>query len=86
MRTHAPRFEVVHTNAPQPWHARWIASNGEPRWSTENYVDRQSALEAIYDLAAPIGIQGEWPLAVNTARHGLVDVRLVDERKTEDQS
>ena len=41
------RFEVVRTDAEQPWHARFRASNGKVVWVTENYARRNGALNAI---------------------------------------
>lgn len=48
------RFEIVHTDAAQPWHARFIAANGEPVWSTETYVDERDALGAVQVIVAAI--------------------------------
>jgi uncharacterized protein YegP (UPF0339 family) len=43
-----PRFEIVQTDAEQPWLARMIGANGEQVWRTsENYVERQGAAHAI---------------------------------------
>lgn len=41
------RFEIVRTDAEQPWHARFVGANGETVWTTENYLRRTDALEAI---------------------------------------
>jgi len=43
----APRFEIVRTDAEQPWHARMIASNGKKVFTSETYHRRNGALNAI---------------------------------------
>lgn len=45
-------FEIVRTDAEQPFHARLQARNGELTWSTENYTDLESANAAIGYLAS----------------------------------
>jgi uncharacterized protein YegP (UPF0339 family) len=45
------RFEVVRSDAPQPWHARFRAANGRIVWATETYAKRDSAINAITALA-----------------------------------
>lgn len=45
------RFEIVRTDAPQPWHARFRAANGRIVWTTENYARRGRAVDAIATLA-----------------------------------
>lgn len=47
-------FEIVRTDALQPWHVRLVADNGEPVLVSENYADRRDALHAI-DVAAETG-------------------------------
>ena len=47
------RFEIVRTDAPQPWHARFVASNGRIVWTTETYARRGSALNAIRSFMEP---------------------------------
>lgn len=49
------RFEIVQTNAEQPWHARFVAANGEAVWSTENYADVRGAEDAVALLADALG-------------------------------
>lgn len=49
------RFEIVRTNAPQPWHARYIAPNGRTLWTTETYTRRGSALNAISSVVEAFG-------------------------------
>lgn len=41
------RFEIVQTDAEQPFHARFIAANGETVWTSENYADKRDAQHAI---------------------------------------
>lgn len=43
----SPRFEIVQSDAEQPWHARSISGNGEKVLWSENYSERRAALEAI---------------------------------------
>jgi len=45
------RFEIVRTDGGQPWHARYIASNGRIVWSTEQYVEKRHAKNAIAVVA-----------------------------------
>lgn len=52
------RFELVRTDADQPWHARFRASNGAIVWTTENYARRKRALRAIEIIVD--GFQGAW--------------------------
>lgn len=62
------RFEIVRTDAAQPWHARFVAANGRIVWTTENYTRKGTADAAIAALYAP------YPVAL--------PVRIVDERGT----
>jgi uncharacterized protein YegP (UPF0339 family) len=55
MTARAPRFEVVRTDAEQPWHARIVAANGKILFSSENYGRRRDALAAV---AAAFGAAG----------------------------
>jgi uncharacterized protein YegP (UPF0339 family) len=48
------RFEIVRTDAPQPWHARFIAANGRKVWTTENYASKTTALNAIRSFIEPM--------------------------------
>lgn len=41
------RFEVVRTDAEQPWHARLVAGNNETVWTTEKYASKAGAENAI---------------------------------------
>lgn len=56
------RFEIVRTNAAQPWHARFVAANGRVVWVTENYHRRKAALNAIASIQSPQyeGWLGTW--------------------------
>lgn len=51
----AVRFEIVRTDAEQPWHARFVAANGRVVWTTESYTRRKSALNAICVLVDGFG-------------------------------
>lgn len=44
-------FEIVQTDHTQPWHARWVANNGEIVWTTETYARKTDAQTAIFMLA-----------------------------------
>ena len=52
------RFEIVRTDAEQPWHARFRAANGRVVWTTENYARRRGALRAVESMVAPF--TGSW--------------------------
>lgn len=54
----APRFEIVRTDAPQPWHARFRAANGRIVWVTENYGRQKAARRAIEVVVG--GFLGHW--------------------------
>jgi uncharacterized protein YegP (UPF0339 family) len=43
----AARFEIVHTDAEQPWHGRFVAGNGRIVWTTETYTRRGRVMDAI---------------------------------------
>lgn len=80
-----PRYELVQTDADQPWHARFIASNGEPIWSTETYATHQDALHTIELITgAPVltrlGLREVAAVYTLAPATGLLEVRLVDER------
>jgi uncharacterized protein YegP (UPF0339 family) len=45
----AARFEIVRSDAAQPWHARRIV-NGRRTWVTENYARKVGAERAIRSL------------------------------------
>lgn len=45
------RFEIVRTDAEQPWHARFRAANGRIAWTTENYARKSTARFAIDTIA-----------------------------------
>lgn len=79
----AARFEIVQTDAEQPWHARFIAANGETVWTTENYTNRATAILAINFMASAFG-GFVWEPAAGTAVARPIgpdiEVRDVDER------
>lgn len=49
------RFEIVRTNARQPWHVREVAGNNEKTWGTETYARREGAERALCRLAERFG-------------------------------
>ena len=81
----APRFEVVRTDADEPWHARSRAGNGEVVLWSETYTERRAALEAIRITAQLFSVtpayfdvtDGVFYLYAGGMR---VEVRDVDER------
>lgn len=74
----APRFEVVRTDAAQPWHARFVAANGRIVWTTEQYARRAGAIGAIEALANATVLDR----VVAFGFAGVVtEVRDVDERR-----
>jgi uncharacterized protein YegP (UPF0339 family) len=87
----AARFEIVRTDAPQPWHARVIAGNGKKRWVTENYTHRRAAVAAIDGLAAIfyghvmddeegvtcLSARDSW----NKTSRAVAEIREIDERQ-----
>jgi uncharacterized protein YegP (UPF0339 family) len=82
------RIEIVRTDAPQPWHARIRAANGQITWATENYTRRESADAAVGRLAEMFGgfvADGVAYTYVDDAGHISVrvqraEIRFVDER------
>lgn len=50
------RFEIVQTDAEQPWHARLLGNNGETVMHTENYAKRDAAASAVAVAAEAFGI------------------------------
>lgn len=83
-------FEVVQTDAEQPWHLRLVGSNGEPVMVSENYTDPRTAENAIAVAAEAFGVtiprDPEWvgvTELVGYRSNGArvyVQVRHVDER------
>jgi len=63
------RFEIVRSDAPQQWHARFRAANGRIVWTTEQYHRRAAALNAIVAFTREFGVP--WPP---------LGIRDVDER------
>ena len=83
------RFEIVRTDAAQPWHVRLIAGNGNIVLSSENYTRRRHAEVAIAVAAEAFGVQMNRPPTregdrlIGVARDGETysyEVRDVDER------
>lgn len=75
------RFEIVRTDAVQPWHARFRAANGRIVWTTENYRRRNAAHDALFHFGRFMYADSTpWPLALLTQRYGSIEVRYVDER------
>lgn len=76
----AARFEIVQTDAEQPWHARRIAGNGRKRWASENFVHRRAAVDVIEDAAQHLIERA--PDGSLRVMHGRerTEVRYVDER------
>lgn len=77
----AARFEIVRTDAEQPWHARFRAANGRIVWTTEKYARRNAAVLAVHQFGKPIKANRLWEHAVLTQRHGAIEVRDVDIRE-----
>lgn len=83
------RFEIVRTDADQPWHARFRAANGRIVWTTENYTRRAKAERAV--LLLTNGVEPHSHLGVRETddgkrfvytASGCVEVRLIDERES----
>lgn len=54
----AAHFEIVRSKGPvwsYPWHARFVASNGQIVWVTETYSRRRTAEQAIAALVTAFG-------------------------------
>lgn len=60
------RIDIVRTDAEQPFHARFVASNGQTVVWSENYADRRDALSAIAGVAEGFGITMSRPPEENT--------------------
>lgn len=80
-----PRFELVRTDAAQPWMARYRAANGPEVWRTsENYTQRRGALNAIrlFTGHAPVDKGHGLEVRVSEFIHPdqLLEVRELDER------
>lgn len=85
-------FEVVRSDAEQPWHVRLVSSNGNVIMSSEQYGRRRDALTAIAVAADVFGVAMNRPPNEEHGRllgqpmHGFdgelysYDVRQVDER------
>lgn len=83
--TRQPRFEIVRSDADQPWHARFRAANGAIVWSTEQY-DRCRAAENAVRLMMTTLTDGHWWKRDNVFHVGMgrlhaeIEARYVDER------
>ena len=73
MTARQPRFEIVRTDADQPWHARFRAANGRIVWVTENYRRRDSAAAAIDSI--------NWLAVLYVPVNRMFEVRILDERE-----
>lgn len=91
------RFEIVRTDADQPWHTRLKANNGQIVLHSENYAEHDSAANAVAVAAEAFGITMTRPPelgdpevdgvgfmgeAPNGQRY-CFDVREVDEREAD---
>jgi uncharacterized protein YegP (UPF0339 family) len=74
------RFEIVRSDAVQPWHARFVAANGRIVWTTEKYARRVGALRAIDAITDGRGWASLAGGAMVLWRNDLTEVRDVDER------
>jgi uncharacterized protein YegP (UPF0339 family) len=84
------RFEVVRTDAAQPWHARFRAANRRIVWTTEQYTQRIAAIHAIGRLARTFSPTGQvWvvtkgkPIFVEIGTgdgHLRIELDIIDER------
>lgn len=83
-------FEIVRTDADQPWHLRRRAANGELTFATENLTGKAAAEKNLLGLAADFWtepalwtspLDGKVYLIDRGAQHGRrVEVRYIDER------
>lgn len=53
------RFEIVRTDAKQPWHARFVGENGVPVWVTENYTRMVGAERAVVSILRGVGVPAD---------------------------
>lgn len=86
------RFEIVRTNAKQPWHARLVAANGRILFTSENYARRRSALAVVGAAFRAAGVQMNNPPTPDVAKDRYIgaplfadcavafEIREVDER------
>lgn len=91
-------YEIVRTDAEQPWHTRLVGRNGEIVQSGENLAERDDAANVVAIAAEAFGIQMSRPpeqadpetqgagfLGEMPSGHVHVfEVREVDERQPED--
>lgn len=60
------RIDIVRTEAEQPFHARFVAGNGQVIATSEKYAERRDALVAIAVVAEAFGITMNRPPSENT--------------------
>lgn len=81
------RFEVVRSDAPQPWHARIVASNGRVLMSSETYSRKHAAEQVVLSVARILGfdahdlrwnVEGVEKIMVNRAGNYLGFAPLVE--------
>lgn len=74
-----PRFEIVHSDA--GWHARFRAANGRIVWTTENYVRRRGAFDAVEAISSGFITRGvDKRYRVRQRDDIVLEVRIIDER------
>lgn len=75
-----PRFEIVRTDAPEPWHARFRAANGQIVWTSETYRQKASAVRALDVLARFFSPTGQaWVSNVRVGNERTIEVRYGSE-------
>lgn len=65
----AAHFELVRTDAEQPWHVRLVASNGAVIVSSEKYTRRGAALSAVSVAAEAFGVSMNRPPTLDPHVH-----------------
>lgn len=74
------RFEIVRTDAEQPWHARFRAANGRIVWTTENYSRRDDAIRSLTIITNQSLSRGSDSLLTAWLYNSPAEVRFVDLR------
>ena len=73
-------FEIVRTDAEQPWHVRFRGRNGHTVMVSENYVRREAALRAIASMARFFSPTGQvWISTVRVGNESYADIRYGSE-------
>lgn len=75
------RFELVRSDAPQPWHCRFRAANGRVLLSSENYVHKAGALNAVRSLARALGLRVTEFGVYTPTGEGLLHTVAIDMRR-----